>query len=119
MKLITAVVKPDKLDDVVRTVAENGGPGLTATEVMGFGQQYGRRAGDALSDRSALVLPEVRVDVVVHDDMAEPLTDAIAKAVNTGSIGDGKIWISPVESSVRVRTGERDGFPSANGRHGP
>jgi len=109
MKLITAVVQPDKLDDVVRTAAENGAHGLTATEVMGFGQQFGRRGADALSDQSALVLPKVRVDVVVQDELAGPLTDAIAKAVNTGSIGDGKIWISPVESALRVRTGERDG----------
>src|SRR5271169_6160137 len=102
MKLITAVVKPDKLDDVVRTVAANGGHGLTATEVMGFGQEFGQHGADALGGRSALVLPRVRVDVVVHDELAEPLADAIAKTVNTGSIGDGKIWISPVESVVRV-----------------
>jgi nitrogen regulatory protein PII len=109
MKLITAVVKADKLDDVVRTVAENGGHGLTATEVMGVGHQLGGRGADALRAGSALVLPEVRVDVVVRDELAGPLTDAIASAVNTGSIGDGKIWISPVESAIRVRTGERDG----------
>jgi nitrogen regulatory protein PII len=109
MRLITAVVKPDKLDDVIRTAAENGARGLTATEVMGFGQQFGRPGSDALSDQSALVLPKVRVDVVVQDELAGPLTLAIAKAVNTGSIGDGKIWISPVESALRVRTGERDG----------
>ena len=108
MKLITAVVKPDKLDDVVRTVAGNGGHGLTATEVMGFGQQFGWHGADALSDQSTLVLPEVRIDVVVHDELAEPLTEAIARAVNSGSVGDGKIWISAVESAVRVRTGERD-----------
>ena len=108
MKLITAVVKPDKLDDVVRTAAENGARGLTATEAMGFGQQFGRHGADALSDQSALVLPKVRVDVVVQDDLAEHLTNAIAKAVNTGSIGDGKIWICPVEGALRVRTGERD-----------
>jgi nitrogen regulatory protein PII len=108
MKLITAVVKPDKLDDVVRTVAENGGHGLTATEVMGFGQQFVRHGADARRDHSTHVVPEVRIDVVVHDELAEPLTEAIATAVNSGSVGDGKIWISPVESAVRVRTGERD-----------
>lgn len=108
MKLITAVVKPDKLDDVVRTAAENGAHGLTATEVMGFGQQFGRHGADDLSDQSALVLPKVRVDLVVQDELAEHLTAAIAKAVNSGSIGDGKIWISPVDGALRVRTGERD-----------
>lgn len=107
MKLITAVVKPDKLDVVVRTAADSGARGLTAAEVLGFGQQFGHHGADALTDRSALVLPKVRVDLVVPDELAEPLTIAIAKAVNTGSIGDGKIWISPVEDALRVRTGER------------
>ncbi len=108
MKLITAVVKPDKLDDVVRTVAAAGGAGLTVSEVMGFGQQYGHHATAALEDQSAMVLPKIRIDVLVQDEQAEVVTDAIAKAVNTGSIGDGKIWVCPVESALRVRTGERD-----------
>lgn len=108
MKLITAVVKPDKLDDVVGTVAGNGGQGLTITEVMGFGQQFGQHEVPPLADRSAMVLPKVRIDVLIQDELAGPLADAIAKAVNTGSIGDGKIWVSPVDSALRVRTGERD-----------
>ncbi len=108
MKLITAVVKPEKLDDVVRVVAETGGRGLTATEVVGFGQQFGRHSAAAAADQSALVLPKVRVEVLVQDELAEALTGAIAKAVNTGSIGHGKIWVCPVESALRVRTGERD-----------
>jgi len=107
VKLITAVIKPGKLDEVVQVVAENGARGLTATEVLGFGQQYGRHGQAALSDQSALVLPKVRVDLIVLDEMAEPLLAAIAKVVNTGSIGDGKIWISPVDDALRVRTGER------------
>lgn len=108
MKLITAIVKPDKLDDVITAVAGNGGCGLTVTEVMGFGQQYGHHPALASSDQSALVLPKVRVDVLAEDELACGLTDAIAKAVNTGSIGDGKIWVCPVESALRIRTGERD-----------
>jgi nitrogen regulatory protein P-II 1 len=108
MKLITAIVKPDKLDDVIAAVEENGGRGLTATEVMGFGQQYGHYPAAASSDQSALVLPKVRVDVLVQDEQVETLTTALAKAVSTGSIGDGKIWVSPVDSALRVRTGERD-----------
>jgi nitrogen regulatory protein PII len=108
MKLITAVVKPEKLDDVVRVVAENGGRGLTATEVVGYGQQFGHGSAAVSADRSALVLPKARVDVLVPDELAEVLTGAIAKAVNTGSIGDGKIWVCPVETALRVRTGERD-----------
>jgi len=108
MKLITAVVKPDKLDDVVRAVAEAGARGLTAAEVVGFGQQYGHQSAAAATDQSALVLPKVRVDVLVQDEVANQVTDAIAKSVNTGSIGDGKIWVTAVESALRVRTGERD-----------
>jgi nitrogen regulatory protein P-II 1 len=108
MKLITAVVKPDKVDSVIAAVAGNGGRGLTVSEVMGFGQQYGHHAATVSGDQSALVLPKVRVDVLVQDELAESLTDAIAKAVNTGSVGDGKIWVCPVESAQRIRTGERD-----------
>src|SRR5271165_1643522 len=104
MKLITAVIKPDKLDDVIAAVAENGGRGLTVSEVMGFGQQYGRHPATTSSDQSALVLPKVRIDVLAEDELAGTLTDAIAKAVNTGSVGDGKIWVCPVESALRIRT---------------
>jgi nitrogen regulatory protein P-II 1 len=108
VKLITAVVQPGKLDDVIRAVEENGACGLTITEVMGFGRQYGHHGAERLSDQSALVLPKVRIDVLVQDEMAETLTDVIAKTANTGSIGDGKIWVCPVERALRVRTGERD-----------
>jgi nitrogen regulatory protein PII len=107
MKLITAVIKPDRLDDVIRAAAENGARGLTATEVMGFGQQFGHVAAVAPREQSALVLPKVRIDVLTSDELAGSLADTIAKTVNTGSIGDGKIWISPVEDALRVRTGER------------
>ncbi len=107
MKLITAVVKPEKLDDVMRAVTGAGARGLTVTEVRGFGQQYGHQAEVHPADREILVLPKLRIDVVAQDEAAEPLADAIAKSVNTGTIGDGKIWISPVDSVLRVRTGER------------
>lgn len=108
MKLITAVVQPGKLDEIIRAVEDNGARGLTVTEVMGFGQQYGHLGAGRLSDPSARVLPKIRVDVLVQDELAETLTDIIAKSANTGSIGDGKIWVSPVEGALRVRTGERD-----------
>ena len=108
MKLITAIVKPDKLDDVIAAVAGNGGRGLTVAEVMGFGQQYGNHLETASDDQSALVLPKVRVDVLVQDEQVETLTTVLAKTVSTGSIGDGKIWVCPVDSALRVRTGERD-----------
>ena len=108
MKLVTAVVKLDKLDDVVHAVAEVGARGLTATEVRGFGQQYGHQSQVLPADASVLVLPKLRIDVLTSDELAWPVADAIAKSVNTGTIGDGKIWIAPVEGALRVRTGERD-----------
>ena len=107
MKLITAIVKPDVTDDLVPAVAAAGARGLTATEVIGFGQQYGR--GGAVSPASsAALLPKVRIDIVVPDDIADDVVRAIAKCADTGTIGDGKIWVSPVDSVLRVRTGERD-----------
>jgi nitrogen regulatory protein P-II 1 len=108
VKLITAIVKPDRLDDVTRAVTEAGAHGLTVTEVRGFGQQFGHQAAVHPADREILVLPKLRVDVVVKDQAAGPVADAIAKSVNTGSIGDGKIWVCPVDTVLRVRTGERD-----------
>ena len=108
MKLVTAVVKLDKLGDVVHAVAAAGGRGLTATEVRGFGQEHGHHAGESPADATVLVLPKLRVEVVTSDEQAWPVAEAIAKAVSTGTIGDGKIWISPVEGALRVRTGERD-----------
>jgi nitrogen regulatory protein PII len=107
MKLVTAVVKLDRLDDVVHAVVAAGGRGLTATEVRGFGQQYGH-GGDRPPDATLLVLPKLRIDVLSSDELAWPVAEAIAKAASTGGIGDGKIWISPVEGVLRVRTGERD-----------
>ena len=108
MKLVTAIVKLDKLDEVVHAVAAAGGRGLTATEVRGFGQEYGHHAGDRPADTTVLVLPKLRIEVLTSDELAWPVTEAIAKAVSTGAIGDGKIWISPVDGALRVRTGERD-----------
>lgn len=108
INLVTAVVKLGKLDDVVPAVAAACGRGLTATEVRGFGQEYGHHAGDSPVDATVLVLPKLRVEVVTSDELAWPVTEAIAKAVSTGTIGDGKIWISPIEGALRVRTGEGD-----------
>ena len=108
MKLITAIVKPDIVDDLVLAVTEAGAHGLTATEVIGFGQQYGHGGTVNSTGYSAVLLPKVRLDMVVKDEDAEPVVEAIAKGANTGTIGDGKIWVSPVDSALRVRTGERD-----------
>jgi nitrogen regulatory protein P-II 2 len=109
MKLVTAVVKLDKLDKVLQAASDAGARGLTATEVRGFGRQFGHQAHEQPADNlTVLVLPKLRIDVLTSDELAWPVAEAIAKAVNTGNIGDGKIWISPVEGALRVRTGEHD-----------
>lgn len=108
MKLITAIVKPERLDDVTRAVIDAGARGMTATEVRGFGQQYGHLVDVQPDDRQVLMLPKLRIDVAVADQVAGLVADAIAKAANTGTIGDGKIWVCPLDSAVRIRTGERD-----------
>jgi nitrogen regulatory protein P-II 1 len=107
MKLITAIVEPDVTDDLVLAVTAAGAHGLTATEVIGLGQAHGQ-AGAASSAACAALLPGVRVDIVVQDDVVDAVTSAIANCANTGIIGDGKIWVSPVDSVLRTRTGERD-----------
>lgn len=108
MKLVTAVVRPHTLDDVMRAVTTAGARGLTVTQVRGFGQQYGHMSPGQPTDAEALVLPKIRIDVVVNDELVATVTEAIAKSVSTGIIGDGKIWVSPVESALRIRTGDRD-----------
>jgi nitrogen regulatory protein P-II 1 len=109
MKQITAVVKPDKLEAVARAVEEAGARGLTTTDVRGFGQEFGHMSSVRSANQLALVQPKLRIDVLTPDELAGPVAEAIAKAVNAGSIGDGKIWVCGVESVLRVRTGERDG----------
>lgn len=108
MKLITAVIRPEALDEVVRVVTGNGARGLTATEVLGFGQQHGHLDTHEDDGADAALLPKVRLDIVVNDEDADALLDAIVKSARTGAIGDGKLWLTPVESAIRVRTGERD-----------
>lgn len=107
MKLVTAMVKPDRLDDVAAAASAAGAGGLTATEARGFGQQHGNKGQDRRAGPTALV-PKLRIDVLTSDELAWPVAEAIAAAAGTGAIGDGKIWISPVEGALRVRTGERD-----------
>jgi len=108
VKLITAIVKPERLDEVTRAGTDAGAHGMTVTEVRGFGQQYGHLTAIHPEGRRILMQPKLRVDVAVDDEVAGLVVDAIAKSVNTGTIGDGKIWVSPLESALRVRTGERD-----------
>ena len=106
MKLITAVVRAEKLDDLAQAVIDAGARGMTVTEVRGFGQQFGHSPGSYPVDRGSVLLPKVRVDVVVQNQDAPVVADAIAKAVRTGDIGDGKIWVCPVDGAIRVRTAE-------------
>jgi nitrogen regulatory protein P-II 1 len=114
MKLITAVVRPEKLDELIPALIEHGVRGVTVTDVRGFGQQYGRLAGPATwvtdqpGEHVAALLAKVRLDLVVLDDDAETIVEAIAKHARTETIGDGKIWVTPVDSALRVRTGDRD-----------
>jgi nitrogen regulatory protein P-II 1 len=108
VKLITAVIRAGKLDDVTRAVVNAGARGMTVTEVRGFGQQYGHLTEARHAERATLLLPKLRIDVVVQDQQATPVADAIAKSVRTGAVGDGKVWMCAVDDALRVRTGERD-----------
>jgi nitrogen regulatory protein PII len=109
MKLITAIIRPEKLDDAMAAVTDAGVGGLTVTEVRGFGKQYGHiDPAGRVAGRRALILPKIRLDVVVREEAAEPVAEAIAKSAGTGAIGDGKIWVAAVDGVLRVRTGERD-----------
>jgi nitrogen regulatory protein P-II 2 len=106
MKLITAIIKPFKLDDVREVLSEIGVQGVTVTEVKGFGRQKGHTELYRGAEYVVDFLPKVKIEVAVDDNMAERVTDAIAKAANTGKIGDGKIFVFPLEQVIRIRTGE-------------
>lgn len=107
MKLITAVIQQGKLREVMNAVTDAGARGLTATKASGFGQQYGHVRKASGADRPAVLLPKARVDIVVRDEDADAVVDALVKCVSTGTIGDGKVWVSTVDSVIRARTGER------------
>lgn len=112
MKLITAIIRAEKLNEVIQGLMDHRVHGLTVTEVRGFGRQFGQPAPGADLDlglpRSAVLLPKVRLDLVVPDDNADALAEVVAKHARTGVMGDGKIWVSEVGSVLRVRTGDRD-----------
>jgi nitrogen regulatory protein P-II 1 len=109
MKLITAIVKPFKLDEVKTALQAFGVNGITVTEASGYGRQRGHTEVYRGAEYTVDFVPKVRIDVVVDDQDADKLVAAIVEAARTGKIGDGKVWVTPVESVVRVRTGERDG----------
>ena len=108
MKAVTAVVKPFKLEDVKAALEVLGIQGLTVSEVQGFGRQRGHTEVYRGAEYVVDLVPKVRVDVVVADTDADKVVEAIVQAARTGKIGDGKVWVTPVETIVRVRTGERD-----------
>jgi nitrogen regulatory protein P-II 1 len=107
MKLITAVIKPFKLDDVKDALAAVGVQGMTVSEVQGFGRQGGHSETYRGTEYKVLFTPKTKVEIVVNDDLAEAVVDAIVKAGRTDKIGDGKVWVTPVEGIARIRTGER------------
>jgi nitrogen regulatory protein P-II 1 len=108
MKLVTAVVKPFKLDDVKEALAALGVAGLTVSEVQGYGRQKGHTEVYRGAEYTVDFVPKVRIDVLVEDFDGDKVVEAIVAAARTGKIGDGKVWVTTVESVVRVRTGERD-----------
>jgi nitrogen regulatory protein P-II 1 len=107
VKLIVAIIKPFKLDDVKDDLAEAGLHGITVSEVSGYGRQKGHTEVYRGAEYQVDFVPKVRVEVVVTDEMVAQATDIIVNAARTDKIGDGKIWILPVEEVIRIRTGER------------
>ncbi|SIQ46456.1 P-II family nitrogen regulator [Marinobacterium stanieri] len=106
MKLVTAVIKPFKLDDVREALSEIGIQGVTVTEVKGFGRQKGHTELYRGAEYVVDFLPKVKIEVAIDDDMLDQVIEAISKTANTGKIGDGKIFVMPLEQVVRIRTGE-------------
>jgi len=107
MKLITAIVKPAKVDDIKVALQTAGVHGMTVSETRGFGRQKGHTEIYRGAEYTVDFIPKVRIELLADDADAANLVDIIANTANTGSIGDGKIWVTPVETVVRVRTGER------------
>ena len=108
MKLVTVVIKPFKLEDVREALSSIGIQGLTVTEVKGFGRQKGHTEMYRGAEYVVDFLPKIKIEIACTDDMVDSIIEAIIKAANTGKIGDGKIFITPLENVVRIRTGELD-----------
>ncbi|MGI9603777.1 MAG: P-II family nitrogen regulator [Acidimicrobiales bacterium] len=107
MKLVTAVIKPFKLDDVKDALAAIGVQGMTVSEAQGFGRQGGHSETYRGTEYKVLFTPKTRIEIVVDDSIADQVVDAVVDAARTEKIGDGKVWVSSVDSLVRIRTGER------------
>lgn len=108
MKLITAVIKPSRLDAVLDAVTEAGASGVTVTEVRGYGRQKGKTEVYRGAEYEVKLLPKVKLEIAAPSDIAERVVDAIVKSANTGKIGDGKVFVLDLESALRIRTGEKD-----------
>jgi nitrogen regulatory protein PII len=108
MKLVTAIIKPFKLDDVRQAVSEAGVAGLTVTEVRGFGRQRGHTEIYRGAEYAVEFVPKTKVEIAVEDSLLDAVLDALIKAAHTGKVGDGKIFVFELVQVVRIRTGERD-----------
>ena len=108
MKLVTAIFKPSRLDAVIDALSEVGASGLTVSEVRGYGRQQGKTEVYRGAEYEVRLLPKVQVDVACTDETADQIADAIMQAANTGTIGDGKIFVRPLDTVIRIRTGDRD-----------
>lgn len=108
MKLVTAVIKPHKWEDVRQALETAGITGMTVSEVSGYGRQKGHTEVYRGAEYDIALVPKVRLEIAVDDADADGVVDTIVRAAQTGRIGDGKVWVSPIETVVRVRTGDRD-----------
>ena len=108
MKKIEAIIKPFKLDDVIDALSEIGIEGLTVSEVRGFGRQKGRTEIYKGAEYVVDFLPKIKLEIVVADQLVDPALEAIRQSAKTGKVGDGKVFVLPVESALRVRTGDKD-----------
>ncbi len=108
MKKIEAIIKPFKLDDVVESLSEVGIEGLSITEIRGFGRQKGRTEIYKGAEYVVDFLPKIKIEVVLNDSLVDSAIEAIRKSAHTGKIGDGKIFVTPVDAVVRIRTNERN-----------
>ncbi len=108
MKLITAVIKPSKLDEVLDAMKSAGCTGMTVTEVRGYGRQKGKTEVYRGAEYEVRLLPKVKLEIVAPPEQVEALMEALTASARTGKIGDGKIWVCDLDTAVRIRTGERD-----------
>ncbi len=108
MKLVTAVIRPSKLDDVVEALSSIGVGGFTVTEVKGFGRQQGHVEVYRGAEYEATSVPEIRIDTAIPDNLLDKVIETLEQAARTGKIGDGKIFVSALDQTVRIRTGEKN-----------